>query len=138
MNTSQAQQFASLQRATSAYHNDAKVADQMRIRETETMNRAIDRNRRDEEKLRIAHGELGEETRKAKNLSIERERIKNAMESDRQSIIRITSELKGIEASYVVVIRRSSLLGYNRFFFFFMNSICALWGDQSHGHTSRP
>lgn len=61
------------------------------------MTRAAEQNRRDEADLRIAHGELGEEARKQKNLIIERNRWKQAIETDRQLIFTITSELNGIE-----------------------------------------
>ncbi|KAL3783946.1 hypothetical protein ACHAW5_010460 [Stephanodiscus triporus] len=98
MNTVQAQQFAALQKATASYNNDAKMADHMRRREADVMSRAAEQNRRDEEELRIAHGELGEETRKQKDHEIEKKRYKHAVETDRQSIVKITSELKGIEA----------------------------------------
>ncbi len=104
MNNSQAQQFAALQKVTTAYSNDAKMADHLRRHEVEMMTRAAEQNRRDEEDLRIAHGELGEEARKQKNLIIERNRWKQATETDRQLIFTITSELKGIE------VRRSTML----------------------------
>jgi len=97
MNTVQAQQFAALQKATASYNNDANMADHMRRREADVMSRAAEQNRRDEEELRIAHGELGEETRKQKDHEIEKKRYKHAVETDRQSIVKITSELKGIE-----------------------------------------
>jgi hypothetical protein len=97
MNNSQAQQFAALQKATATYNNDAKMADHLRRREVDMMTRAAEQNRQYEEELRIAHGELGEEARKQKNLIMERNRCKQATETDRQFIFTITSELKGIE-----------------------------------------
>lgn len=99
MNGVQAQQFAALQKATATYQNDAKMADHMRRREVDLMNRATEQQRRLEEELRAAHGELGEEARNQKNLDIEGKRFKQAIEADRQSIVKITSELKGIEAN---------------------------------------
>jgi hypothetical protein len=97
MNTAQAQQFAALQKATASCNNDARVADQMRRREADATARASEQNRRDEEGLRAAHGELGEEARKRKDLDVERRRCGQAAEADREAIARITSELNGIE-----------------------------------------
>lgn len=63
------------------------------------MTRVTEQQRRLEEELRIAHGELGEEARNEKNLEIERQRFKNATEADSKALVKITSELKGIEAN---------------------------------------
>lgn len=63
------------------------------------MSRAVEKNRRDEEELRIAHGAVGEETRKQKNLEMEWKRYKDAMESDRRVIEKITEELKLIDTN---------------------------------------
>ena len=110
MNNVQAQQFAALQKATAAYQNDSKTADHMRRREGELMVRATEQQRQLEEQLRVAHGEVGEETRKQKNLEVERKRYKQAIEADRQAIVKITSELKGIEVSrscvHLIILRQ--------------------------------
>lgn len=111
MNNSQAQQFAALQKATATYNNDAKMADHLRRREVDMMTRAMEQNRRDEEELRIAHGELGEEARKQKNIIAEKNRCKQATETDRQFIFTITSELKGIEVSTPIL----RVFKYSRF-----------------------
>ena len=99
MNNAQAQQFNALQKATATYANDAKMADHMRRREVDLMNRATEQQRQLEEELRIAHGQLGEETRVQKALDTEGKRFKHDIEADRQAIVKITSELKGIEVS---------------------------------------
>ena len=104
MNNAQAQQFAALQKAVETYKNDARMADHMRRREVDMMNRAAEQNRREEEELRIAHGEIGEEVRKQKNLEEERKRCKEAIEADRQAIVQITSELQGIEVLVVFLV----------------------------------
>jgi hypothetical protein len=97
MNTAQAQQFATLQKGTATYKNDTKMADHMRRKEADLMSRAIEKNRRDEEELRAVHGEVGEESRKQKNLEMERKRLKEVMECDKLAIQKITQELKIIE-----------------------------------------
>jgi hypothetical protein len=97
MNTAQAQQFATLQKGTATYKNDTKMADHMRRKEADLMSRAIEKNRRDEEELRAVHGEVGEESRKQKNLDMERKRLKEVMECDKLAIQKITQELKIIE-----------------------------------------
>ena len=100
MNNVQAsQQFNALQKAIAAYHADAKMADHMRRREVDQMNRAAEQHRREEEELRIIHGSIGEETRKYENLKIEGKRYKDATENDRQESVTITSEIKGKEVS---------------------------------------
>ena len=106
MNTAQAQQFASLQKATANHNNDARMADHARRRESDMIVRASEQDRRDEEELRKAHGELGEETRKRKNLEVEMRRCRQASEADREAIIKITSELNGIEVRTYVCVRR--------------------------------
>lgn len=97
MNTAQAQQFATLQKGTATYKNDTKMADHMRRREADLMSRAMEKNRRDEEDLRVVHGEVGEESRKQKNLDMERKRLREVMECDKLAIQKITEELKIIE-----------------------------------------
>ena len=42
MNNQTSQQFNALQKATATYQNDAKMADHMRRREVDLMNRSID------------------------------------------------------------------------------------------------
>ena len=106
MNTAQAQQFATLQKGTATYKNDTKMADHMRRKEADLMSRAIEKNRRDEEELRAVHGEVGEESRKQKNLDMERKRLKEVMECDKLAIQKITQELKIIE---VCLLRRRRL-----------------------------
>ena len=105
MNSSQAQQFNALQKATKTYQNETKTADHMRRREVELMKREQEQQRRLEEELSVAHGELGEETRKMKNLEAERNRYTQATEADRQANLKITNELKGIEVRYNISIR---------------------------------
>jgi len=61
------------------------------------MSRAMEKNRRDEEDLRVVHGEVGEESRKQKNLDMERKRLREVMECDKLAIQKITEELKIIE-----------------------------------------
>ena len=97
MNNQTSQQFNALQKATAQYQNDAKMADHMRRREVDLMNRASEQNKRDEEQCRIVHGNLGEEIRKAKTLATERKRYKDGIENDRQENVTVTSELKGKE-----------------------------------------
>ena len=97
MNNQTSQQFNALQKATTQYQNDAKMADHMRRREVDLMNRASEQNKRDEEQCRIVHGNLGEEIRKAKTLEAERKRYKDGIENDRQENVTVTSELKGKE-----------------------------------------
>jgi len=99
MNGVQAQQFAALQKATATYQNDAKMADHLRRREVDLMNRVTEQQRRLEEELRAAHGEVGEAARNQKNIDVEGKRYKQAIEADQRSIVKITSELKGIEAN---------------------------------------
>ena len=91
-------QFAVLKKDTDAYRNAANAADRDRRREEEQL-RVLQSSRiRLEEDIRVAHTELGTETRKKKILDDERKRLKDTMETDRQAIIKITSELKGIDA----------------------------------------
>ena len=104
MNSVQAQQFAAIQKATTTYHNETKTADHMRRREVDMMNREQERQKRVEEELRIAHGSVGEETRKKKNLEVERKRLVQSTEADRQANIKITSELKGVEVSLAMYV----------------------------------
>ena len=104
MNNQTSQQFNALQKATAQYQNDAKMADHMRRREVDLMNRASEQNKRDEEQCRIVHGNLGEEIRKAKTLEAERKRYKAGIENDRRENVTVTSELKGKEVSRVVCI----------------------------------
>lgn len=113
MNTAQAQQFAALQKATSNFNNDGRMADHARRREADMVVRASEQDRRDTEELRKAHGEFGEETRKRKNLEVERRRCKQASEADREAIIKITSELNGIEVRVLYAwCSCSSILSY--------------------------
>ena len=97
MNNTSAQQFNALQKATATFANDAKAADSLRRREGDLLNRAQEENRRLEEEMRAAHGDVGEETRRKENLDVERRRFEGAAEADREANVKITSELKGIE-----------------------------------------
>ena len=94
-----AQQFNELQASISSFNADAKMADHLRRREVDQMNRAAEQHRREEEELRIIHGSIGEETRRHENIKIEGKRYKDATENDRQESVTITSEIKGKEVS---------------------------------------
>ena len=112
MNNMQAQQFAALQKTTSVYRDETKTADHMRRREADLMNREVQQQNRLEEELRVAHGELGEETRKRRNLDVERNRHSQSSEADRQANVTITSELKGVEVSNMNALQRLFALIY--------------------------
>ena len=112
MNNMQAQQFAALQKTTSVYRDETKTADHMRRREADLMNREGQQQNRLEEELRVAHGELGEGTRKRRNLEVERNRHSQSSEADRQANVTITSELKGVEVSNIWMHRRGCLHFY--------------------------
>ena len=120
MNNQTSQQFNALQKATAQYQNDAKMADHMRRREVDLMNRASEQNKRDEEQCRIVHGNLGEEIRKAKTLEAERKRYKDGIENDRRENVTVTSELKGKEVSTTRVGFLS--YSYNQTFLKFISS----------------
>lgn len=103
MNNVQAgQQFNALQKATATYNNDAKMADHMRRRETDLMNRAAEQIRLDEEEFRIVHGVVGEEERKRKNLEAEIKRYREGIEADKKESIAVVSEITGKEVSVVL------------------------------------
>ena len=103
MNNVQAgQQFNALQKATATYNNDAKMADHMRRRETDLMNRAAEQIRLDEEEFRIVHGVVGEEERKRKNLEAEIKRYREGIEADKKESIAVVSETTGKEVSVVL------------------------------------
>lgn len=103
MNNVQAgQQFNALQKATATYINDAKMADHMRRRETDLMNRAAEQIRLDEEEFRIVHGVVGEEERKRKNLEAEIKRYRDGIEADKKESIAVVSETTGKEVSVAV------------------------------------
>ena len=102
MNNVQAgQQFNALQKATATYINDAKMADHLRRRETDLMNRAAEQIRLDDEEFRIVHGVVGEEERKRKNLEAEIKRYMDGIEADKKESIAVVSETTGKEVSVV-------------------------------------
>ena len=107
MNTAQAQQFAALQKATASHNGDARGANQARSHEAKGTARTHERYCQGKGELRIAHGKIGEETRRRENLNAERRRLGQAAEADRRAIVGITSELNGIEVRAAVSVCRA-------------------------------
>ena len=91
-------EFGRVNNEINVLRNAAAAAERDRRREEEQLRNLRSTQMHLEESLRIAHTELGTVTRKQKILEDERKRLMQVMESDRQSIVKITSELKGIEA----------------------------------------
>ncbi len=91
-------QFASLKKESDAYSHAADDAERDRQREEHQLHVLQSSRLRLEDEIRVAHTELGTETRKKKILEDEKKRLLKTMEVDRQAIIKITSELEGIDA----------------------------------------
>mmetsp|Transcript_9925 Transcript_9925/g.21352 ORF Transcript_9925/g.21352 Transcript_9925/m.21352 type:complete len:303 (+) Transcript_9925:199-1107(+) len=91
-------QFATLKKESDVYSRSADDAERERQREEHHLNVLQSSRLRLEDEIRVAHTELGTETRKKKILDDEKKRLMQTMDADRQAIINISSELKGIDA----------------------------------------
>ena len=98
MNNNHIQYFNGLQQETSKFQNEARNYDrQRRVEEDKLKNIRLSQLQL-EEKLRNISNELGQEIRTAKIEEEKNIRLKQAMASEHQAILQMTSELQGIEA----------------------------------------
>lgn len=91
-------QFATLNRDRDAYQNAAKAADYQRINEEKILRNLRSTQTELLEKLRFAHSKLGEEDKKRNILREEEARLKKSLKEDKHEIIRLTSEVDGMES----------------------------------------
>ena len=98
MSSNHIQYFNQLQQETSKFQNEARGYDrQRRVEEDKLKNIRLSQLQL-EEKLRNISNELGQEIRTAKIEEEKNIRLKQAMASEHQAILQMTSELQGIEA----------------------------------------
>jgi hypothetical protein len=98
MNNNHIQYFNGLQQETAKFQNEARGYDrQRRVEEDKLKNIRLSQLQL-EEKLRNISNELGQEIRTAKIEEEKNIRLKQAMASEHQAILQMTSELQGIEA----------------------------------------
>ena len=92
------QYFNGLQTETAKFQNEARGYDRLRRVEEDKLKNIRLSQLQLEEKLRNISNELGQEIRTAKIEEEKNIRLKQAMASEHQAILQMTSELQGIEA----------------------------------------
>ena len=98
MNSQTLQYFNGLQQETQKFQNESRTYDRQRRIEEENLKNIRLTQLQLEEKLRNISNELGQEIRTKKIEEEKHVRLRQAMASDHQAIIQITSELQGLEA----------------------------------------
>lgn len=98
MNSQTLQYFNGLQQETQKFQNESRTYDRQRRIEEENLKNIRLTQLQLEEKLRNISNELGQEIRTKKIEEEKHVRLRQAMASDHQAIIQITSELPGLEA----------------------------------------
>lgn len=98
MNSQHLQYFNGLQQETQKFQNESRAYDRQRRVEEEHLKNIRLTQLQLEEKLRNISNELGQEIRTKKIEEEKHVRLRQAMASDHQAIIQITSELQGLDA----------------------------------------
>jgi hypothetical protein len=101
MNNQTIQYFNALQQETQQFQNEARTYDHQRRVEEDKLKNVRLTQLQLEEKLRNIANELGQEIRTKKIEEDKHVRLRQAMASDHQAIIQMTSELQGLDADEI-------------------------------------